>query len=400
MPFESEFNPLLILLDKFENTGDEFNPLLILLEEAENTRRFCFAREFREEWGEMCDELRRSVREIFQGVLQGKKHKTSERLVEISKDEPSVTLVPQSKPLVIQDKTVFQCENVIASQSEYAPPVCVTLLSGDTQTGMNGILGIPESVPDQLPFPHCPTIGRLTPGDSNSLIPNSHTSDIVDEECDKPILVLDNGLIRSSDLKSEASLDISINCLTENTRHSIGTCSSNRDPHFIASGPALGQDASFECNLSGNVGSGKTGTQESEKDPLDTKAATLPLPFPRHGPDQASNYFIGNDQDSERVKAVSCALSFPRHGPDQETNCTIDTDQKPFGYTALLALSFPKHGPDITFAAFVHLFVSLQYAIAQRCSYVLPPVRPTPVVRMAGGREAYGRLRPVRRPWF
>ena len=211
MSYETEFNPLLILLDEFENTGDDFNPLLILLEEAENTRRFCFAREFREEWGEMCDELRRSVGEIFQGVLQGKKHKTSERLVEISKDEPSVTLVPQSKPLVIQDKTVFQCETVIASQSESASPVCVTLLSGDTQTGMNGMLGIPESVPDQLPFAYCPTIGRLMPGDSNSLIPNSPTSDIVDEERDRPFLVLDDGLTRRSDL--EASLDIqSINC--------------------------------------------------------------------------------------------------------------------------------------------------------------------------------------------
>ena len=132
---------------------------------------------------------------------------------------------------------------------------------------------------------------------------------------------------------------------------------------------------------------------------MDTKAATLPLSFPRHGPDQGTHYFIGNDQDSERVNAVSCALSFPRHGPDQGTNCTIDTYQKSSSRTASLTLSFPQQGPDTTFAACFHLFVPFQYEIAKRY-YAVPSVRPTGVVRMAGGREAYGKLLPVRRPWF
>ena len=417
MSLESEFNPLLILLDEFKNTGDDkFNPLLILLDDADNTSSSC---SIREDLDEMCARIRRGIKGIFQGCLQGKKRKTSvkrpssERLVdETSKDEPSVFLVPPSKQSDIQDKTVSQCETVISEDGLASPPVCVTLLSGDTQTAMNDILGIPEnpcpSVTDQLPFVQCPIMGRLTPGDSNSLFPNSPTSDIVDEEGDKPFLVFDDGLIRSSDLKSEASLDISINCLPEITQHSTDTCSSNRGPPFIATCPPLGEErmfASFACDRPCNVGARKTGAWESEADPLDTRATTISLSFislsfPRHGPDQASNYFIGNDQDSERVKAVSCALSFPRPGPDQGTNCNIDTDRKPFGLkTALLALAFPRHGPDITFAACFHLFVPLQHAIAQRC-YAVPPVRPTPSVRIAGGREAYGKLRPVRRPWF
>ena len=155
--------------------------------------------------------------EIFQGFRQGKrktskKRPPSERLIETSKYEPSVILVPPSKPPDIQDETVFQGESVInedslASSSESSLSVCETLLSGDIQTTLNGILGISEnpcpSVPDQSPVTHSPTSGMLTSEDSNSLNPDSCMFEIAQDEYRKPFLVFDDGRVRSSDLQSE-----------------------------------------------------------------------------------------------------------------------------------------------------------------------------------------------------
>ena len=130
---------------------------------------------------------------------------------------------------------------------------------------------------------------------------------------------------------------------------------------------------------------------------MDAHAVTLPLPLPRHGPGQATSCFIRNDQDSEGLKVTTIAQSFPRQGSDQGL---VGTDQGSSGLrTSALALPFPKHGPDIAFAASFYLSISLHFAIVQNC-FVVSPVAQTTVVRMANGREAYGRLRPVRRPWF
>ena len=202
MSLESEFNPLLILLDEFKNTGDDkFNPLLILLDDADNTSSSC---SIREDLDEMCARIRRGIKGIFQGCLQGKKRKTSvkrpssERLVdETSKDEPSVFLVPPSKQSDIQDKTVSQCENAInedglASPSESSLPVCVTLPPGNSQTVLE-IFGTSEtrctSVSDQQPVIQTSASINSTSEDPNSLKPVSCMSDKIGEEYEKPFLV-------------------------------------------------------------------------------------------------------------------------------------------------------------------------------------------------------------------
>ena len=58
-----------------------------------------------------------------------------------------------------------------------------------------------------------------------------------------------------------------------------------------------------------------------------------------------------------------------------------------------------KDGPDIrSFGA--SGVTQLQFVVALN-RFVSPFIRPTYIsVRMADGREAYGKLRPVRRPWF
>ena len=95
--------------------------------------------------------------------------------------------------------------------------------------------------------------------------------------------------------------------------------------------------------------------------------ANLSRPISRLGPDLWHGPFVGTGPDSEGLKAQP------------------------------LVPSFPKHGPDIM--AFIRQFTS---------NVITPDLlRPqsvrhtcTSAVRMAQGREAYGRLRPVRRPWL
>ena len=221
------------------------------------------------------------------------------------------------------------------------------------------------------------------------------------------------GPVRSPDLQAGASFDVSVAHPSDFvepqslriTRLSDELSPSIRDSErSVATSLPLCDErmlfVSFLCNLTGSVGTRKSGTQECEEDILDAHAATLPLILPRHGPDQATNCFIRNDQDSEGLKVMTIAQSFPRHGPDQGTTCLVGTDQDSSGLrTSALALPFPKHGPDIAFAASFYLSVPLQFAIVRNC-FGVPLVAQTTVVRMANGREAYGRLRPVRRPWF
>ena len=95
---------------------------------------------------------------------------------------------------------------------------------------------------------------------------------------------------------------------------------------------------------------------------------------------------------------ATLTLSIPLHGPDQETNCSPSTGQD-LGSLLQTAhvLSFSKHGPDIRLLATsgeALLQFAKSFCMAQQ------PARQMPGNRMAEGHTTYGRLRPVRRPWF
>ena len=120
---------------------------------------------------------------------------------------------------------------------------------------------------------------------------------------------------------------------------------------------------------------------------------TGPLLMPsRYGRDQRPNVSLGTDQVSEATVAQILALSFPRHGPDESMNGFVGTSVL---RRSVLGLPFPKHGPDIL--VYVRQFTSDIITQAWSSSQ---SVGRTSAIRMAEGREAYGRLRPVRRPWF
>ena len=95
---------------------------------------------------------------------------------------------------------------------------------------------------------------------------------------------------------------------------------------------------------------------------------------------------------------ATLALSFPLHGPDQKTHCPPSTGQD-LGRLLQTAhvLSFSKHGPDIRLLA-TSGEALLQFA--KSFCMTPQPTRQTPGIRMAEGQTTYGRLRPVRRPWF
>ena len=95
---------------------------------------------------------------------------------------------------------------------------------------------------------------------------------------------------------------------------------------------------------------------------------------------------------------ATLALSFPLHGPDQKTHCPPSTGQD-LGRLLQTAhvLSFSKHGPDIWLLA-TSGEALLQFA--KSFCMTPQPTRQTPGIRMAEGQTTYGRLRPVRRPWF
>ena len=110
---------------------------------------------------------------------------------------------------------------------------------------------------------------------------------------------------------------------------------------------------------------------------------TGPLLMPsRYGEYQPPNASLGTNQVSEVIVAQILALSFPRHGPDESITRFISTSV----LTSVLLLHFPKHGPDNLTAFVITDLLSSQ------------SVGRTSAIRMAEGREAYGRLRPVRRP--
>ena len=120
---------------------------------------------------------------------------------------------------------------------------------------------------------------------------------------------------------------------------------------------------------------------------------TGPLLMPsRYGRDQRPNVSLVTVQVSEAIVAQILALSFPRHGPDENITRFVGTSVL---RRSVLDLPFPKHGPDIL--AFFRQLTSGVITQALRSSQ---SVGRTSAIRMAEGREAYGRLRPVRRPWF
>ena len=101
--------------------------------------------------------------------------------------------------------------------------------------------------------------------------------------------------------------------------------------------------------------------------PLCATEATLALSIPRHGPDQKTHYSPSTGEDSGRLLQTAHALSFSKHVPDIRLHATS--------------------GEAV-----------LQFAKSFRMTS--QPVRQMPGIRMAEGRTTYGRLRPVRRPWF
>ena len=84
------------------------------------------------------------------------------------------------------------------------------------------------------------------------------------------------------------------------------------------------------------------------------------------------------------------AVSFPRHGPDESITRFVGTSVL---RRSVLGLPFPKHGILSFFRQFTSGVITQALLSSQS-------VGRTSAVRMAEGREAYGRLRPVRRPWF
>ena len=145
----------------------------------------------------------------------------------------------------------------------------------------------------------------------------------------------------------------------------------NTSPPYLVSSPPLGDTEMHPSNV-------------------------LSPPMLRHGPDRRSDPLINTGADSEAFKAETIAPSFHRHGPDQGNTCFVGIEQDSFDLLTSVRLAFPKHGPDILtfFRQFTSDVITQPLLSSQS-------VGCTAVVRMAEGREtAYGRLRPVRRPWF
>ena len=101
--------------------------------------------------------------------------------------------------------------------------------------------------------------------------------------------------------------------------------------------------------------------------PLCATEAILTLSIPRHGPDQKTHYSPSTGQDSGRLLQTAHVLSFSKHGTDIRLRAT----------SGKTWLQFAK-----------------SFCMAPQ------PARQMPGIRMAEGRTTYGRLRPVRRPWF
>ena len=119
---------------------------------------------------------------------------------------------------------------------------------------------------------------------------------------------------------------------------------------------------------------------------------------PRYCQDQEPNTSLGIGQCS-KAKVAHLALSFPRHGPDEQINCFVGVDQDSVSFlSSVFDLYVPKDGPNIL--AFFRQLPSTSLYVNTQVLLASQSARRTSAIRMAEGRETYGRLRPVRRPWF
>ena len=213
----------------------------------------------------------------------------------------------------------------------------------------------------------------------------------------------------------------------------------------VSVGRASDRDQSQTVSISGLAGGGdvRSTTQDTSppflvsSPPLSDLTSVLPLSIPRHGPDLQYNLFFCSDSEGLKVQnltpfsslgksdvssftreafLVTGPLLMPsRYGEYQPPNASLGTNQVSEVIVAqILALSFPRHGPDESITRFVSTSVLSSVLLLpfpkhgpdNLTSFVITDLLPsqsvgrTSAIRMAEGREAYGRLRPVRRPWF
>ena len=161
-----------------------------------------------------------------------------------------------------------------------------------------------------------------------------------------------------------------------------------QNDHFVSNEPGSERSKAQTLTSFSLLGKSDVGSFTQE-----AFIVTGPLPMPsRYGKDTRPNVSSGTNQVSEAIVAQILALSFPKHGPDENITSFVGTSVL---RRSVLGLPFPKHRPDI-------LAFSCQFTSDIITQALLSPqsVGRTSAIRMAEGREAYGRLRPVRRPWF
>ena len=244
------------------------------------------------------------------------------------------------------ESTLFACEIPPPRNAQFAIGVC----------------GVSENhrahVSDDTRTTQCPVSQILTSENSNLPLSSTCSPSNVGRE----IEVQDDSLVTCMSVQS-----LALN--SDVTAHICQTTLNNAS--FFVTGPSPGDD---------------------RKHPM----TVLRPSINRHGTGLGSGLLINTGTDSEALKAEIVALTFPRHGPDQgKTRFVGIIEQDPFCLTFALGLVFPKHDPDIT--AFFRQLASLQFVVAPNWLPLLPASHAF-VVRMAEGKEAYWRLRPVRRP--
>ena len=311
--------------------------------------------------------------------------------------------------------------------------------TGNAQTGSD-VFGVSEthctSVPDQLPIDQRLISQSLTSVDSNMPRSDSNLLQAVEYSPDEASVENVNPCLSDecsvfSGAKYEATLDTSVRHPSEfgQTKSVASTClvndiciSTQELSHFLIIDPPVCDETMHNANdLPPTISRHGPDLQNarfvsSDPDSEGLNAQTLtpfsslgkgdvssltqedflvtgPVLMPsRYGRDQRLNVSLGTDQVSEATVAPILALSFPRHGPDESMNGFVGTSVL---RRSVLGLPFPKHGPDIL--VYVRQFTSDIITQAWSSSQ---SVGRTSAIRMAEGRESYGRLRPVRRPWF
>ena len=303
--------------------------------------------------------------------------------------------------------------------------------TGNAQTGSD-VFGVSEthctSVPDQFPIDQRLISQSLTSVDSNMPRSDSNLLQSVEYSPDEAPVENVNPCLSdecsvSSGAKYEATLDTSVSHPSEfgQTKSVASTClvndicSSTQEPsYFLITDPPVCDETMHNASVlpppiprhgpdlqNDHFVSNEPGSERSKAQTLTSFSSlgksdvgsftqeafivTGPLPMPsRYGKDTRPNVSSGTNQVSEATVAQILALSFPRHGPDENITHFVGTSV----LTSVLGLPFPKHGPDNLTSSVITDLLSSQ------------SVGRTSAVRMADGRDAFWRLRPVRRPWF